>query len=143
LRSYRIHEPFTIGFAPRAYVSPVTEGSRNLAKEGRVMTVLLRNTFKAWIDRAPGAPPKLVMVGDVRVPTNGWHARLTKRSPQGINPKILILDVSALQPDGAAQEEKITTIPLRYEESPPQDEYGQVMIATCKGEIVVHVGRTH
>ncbi|MET4147776.1 hypothetical protein ABIC08_001990 [Bradyrhizobium sp. RT9b] len=35
------------------------------------MTVLLRNTFKAWIDRAPGAPPKLVMVGDVRVPTDG------------------------------------------------------------------------
>ena len=72
------------------------------------MTVLLRNTFKAWIDRAPGAPPKLVMVGDVRVPTNGWHARLTKRSPQGINPKILILDVSALQPDGATQEAAVS-----------------------------------
>ena len=106
------------------------------------MTVLLRNTFKAWIDRAPGAPPKLVMVGDVRVPTDGWQARLTKRSPQGINPKILILDVAAEQPAGAAQEE-ITTIPLRYEESPPQDEYGQVMIATCRGEIVVSIGRTH
>jgi hypothetical protein len=106
------------------------------------MTVLLRDTFKAWIDRAPGGPPKLVMVGDVRVPTDGWQARLTKRSPQGINPKILILDVAAERPAGAAQEE-ITTIPLRYEESPPQDEYGQVMIATCRGEIVVSIGRTH
>ncbi|MBR0951384.1 hypothetical protein [Bradyrhizobium canariense] len=106
------------------------------------MTVLLRDTFKAWIDRAPGAPPKLVMVGHLRVPSNGWQARLTKRSPQGINPKILILDVNAEQPAGAAQEE-ITTIPLRYEESPPQDEYGQVMIATGRGEIVVHIGRTH
>jgi hypothetical protein len=106
------------------------------------MTVLLRDTFKAWIDRAPGGPPKLVMVGDVRVPTDGWQARLTKRSPQGINPKILILDVDAERPAGAAQEE-ITTIPLRYEESPPQDEYGQVMIATCRGEIVVSIGRTH
>jgi hypothetical protein len=106
------------------------------------MTVLLRDTFKAWIDRAPGGPPKLVMTGDVRVPTNGWQARLTKRSPQGINPKILILDVSAHQPAGAAQEE-ITTIPLRYEESPPQDEYGQVMIANGRGEIVVCVGRPH
>jgi hypothetical protein len=105
------------------------------------MTVLLRNTFKAWIDRAPGTPPRLIMVGDVRVPGNGW-ARLTKRSPQGINPKILILDVSAQQPSGGAPEE-ITTIPLRYEESPPQDEYGQVMIASGKGEIVVHIGRTH
>ncbi|WP_456618751.1 MULTISPECIES: hypothetical protein [unclassified Bradyrhizobium] len=102
------------------------------------MTVLLRNTFKAWIDHGPGVPPKLVMTGDVRV--HGWQARLTKRSPQGINPKILILDVSAQQPSGEAPEQ-ITTIPLRYEESPPQDEYAQVMIATCKGEIVVHVGR--
>ncbi|PJG55396.1 hypothetical protein CVM73_10055 [Bradyrhizobium forestalis] len=106
------------------------------------MTVLLRNTFKAWIDRAPGAPPKLIMTGDVRVPTNGWRARLTKRSPQGINPKILILDVNAQEPSGEAPQE-ITTIPLRFEESPPQDEYGQVMIANGKGEIVVHIGRTH
>jgi hypothetical protein len=104
------------------------------------MTVLLRNTFKAWIDRAPGAPPKLVMTGNVRVPTNGWQARLTKRSPQGINPKILILDVNTEHPGGVGQEE-ITTIPLRYEESPPQDEYGQVMIANGRGEIVVCVGR--
>lgn len=106
------------------------------------MTVMLRNTFRAWIDRAPGAPPKLIMTGDVRVPTNGWQARLTKRSPQGINPKILILDVNALQPSGDTPQE-ITTIPLRYEESPPQDEYGQVMIANGKGEIVVHIVRTH
>ena len=40
-------------------------------------------------------------------------------------------------------QEAVTTIPLRYEESPPRAEYGQVMIATCKGEIVFHVGRVH
>jgi len=106
------------------------------------MTILLRNTFKAWIDRPPGAPPRLIMVGDVRVPTDGWQARLTKRSPQGINPKILILDVNVQQPEGDSTLE-ITTIPLRYEESPPQDEYGQVMIANGAGEIVVCVGRRH
>jgi hypothetical protein len=105
------------------------------------MTVLLRNTFKAWIDRAPGGTPRLIMTGDVRVPSNG-RAQLTRRSPQGINPKILILDVNVQRPSGDVPEE-ITTIPLRYEESPPQDEYGQVMIASCKGEIVVHIGRTH
>lgn len=37
--------------------------------------------------------------------------------------------------------EEVTTIPLCYEGSPPQDDYGHVMIATCKGEIVVHIGR--
>ncbi|MBR0956809.1 hypothetical protein [Bradyrhizobium japonicum] len=105
------------------------------------MTVLLRNTFRAWIDRAPGALPRLIMTGDVRVPTNGGQARLTKRTPQGINPKILILDVNAQEPSSEAPQE-ITTIPLRYEESPPQDEYGQVMIAHSRGEIVVSIGRT-
>jgi hypothetical protein len=50
--------------------------------------------------------------------------------------------VNSEQPGGVGQEE-ITTIPLRYEESPPQDEYGQVMIANGRGEIVVCVGRTH
>jgi len=106
------------------------------------MTVLLRDTFKAWIDRAPGVPPRLIMIGDVRVPNNGSLARLTRRSPQGINPKILILDINAQQPAGTALGE-MTTIPLRYEESPPQDEYGQVMIAHSRGEIVVRIGRTH
>ncbi|WP_407112754.1 hypothetical protein [Bradyrhizobium sp. LMG 9283] len=50
--------------------------------------------------------------------------------------------MNAQEPSGEPQQE-ITTIPLRYEESPPQDEYGQVMIANGKGEIVVHIGRTH
>jgi hypothetical protein len=109
-----------------------------LAKGRRVVPVLLRDTFKAWIDCTPGAPPRLIMIGDVLVPTNGWQARLTKRSPQGINPKILILDVNAQDLGGEAQE-SITTIPLRYEESPPQDEYGQVMIANGRGEIVVRI----
>lgn len=48
--------------------------------------------------------------------------------------------MSAQQPSGEAPEE-ITPIPLRYEESPPQDEYGQVMIAHGRGEIVVNIGR--
>jgi hypothetical protein len=106
------------------------------------MTVLLRETFKAWIHRAPDAPPRLIMIGDVRVPTNAWRARLTRRSPQGINPKILILDVSAQEIGGDAQDE-ITTIPLRYEESPLLDEYGRVMIANGRREIVVRICGSH
>ena len=106
------------------------------------MPVLLRNTFKVWIDRAPGALPRLIMVGDVRVPSNGWHARLIRRGRQGVDPRMLILDVNAEEPDGEVREET-TTIPLRYEESPPQDDYGQVMIANGRGEIVVHICDCH
>jgi hypothetical protein len=105
------------------------------------MPVLLKNTFKAWIDRMPGAPPRLIVTGDVQVPTSGWHAWLTKRSPRGINPNILILDVNAQKPSGVVLE-VVTTIPLRYEETPPQHEYTQVTIVDGKDEVTVGVGST-
>lgn len=106
------------------------------------MPTILKNTFKAWIDRMPGAGPNLIVIGDVEVPTTGWHVVLTRRSPQGINPNILILDVSAQPPQGMAGQ-MITTIPLRYQERPPHHEYTQVTVVDGKDEVTVGVGSTH
>ena len=85
------------------------------------MPTLLKGTFKAWIDRmpGPGAKPKLIVVGDVQVPTSGWHVWLESRNPQGVNPQILILDVKAQPPSGIVLE-VVTTIPVRFEEQPLQ-----------------------
>jgi hypothetical protein len=105
------------------------------------MPILLKDTFKAWIDRMPGAGPKLIVIGDVQVPTSGWHVWLTPRAPQGINPNILILDVSAQKPSGIVLQ-VITTIPLRYEEAPPHNEYTQVTIVDGKDEVTIGVGST-
>jgi hypothetical protein len=105
------------------------------------MPTLLKNTFKAWIDRMPGSRPKLIVVGDVQVPTSGWHVWLSKHVPQGINPNILILDVNATKPSGIVLE-VVTTIPLRYEESPPQHEYTQVTVLDGKDEVTVGVCST-
>src|ERR1700730_13576401 len=80
------------------------------------MPILLKNPFKAWIDHMPGARPRLIVIGDVQVPTSGWHVGRTKRSQQGINPNILMLDVNARKPSGLVLE-VVTTVPLRYEES--------------------------
>src|SRR4051794_14391665 len=98
------------------------------------MPTLLKGTFKAWIDRMPGSGPKLIVIGDVQVPTTGWHVTLLRHSPQGINPTILILDVSAQQPTGMAGQ-MITVIPLLYDERPPQSDYAQVTIRDGKNEI--------
>lgn len=105
------------------------------------MPILLKVTFKAWIDHMPGSDPKLIVIGDVQVPTTGWHVTLTRRSPQGFNPNILLLDVSAQQPKGMAGQ-MVTTIPLRYEERPPQREYTQVTVADGKDEVTICVGST-
>ena len=107
------------------------------------MPVLLKNTFKAWIDRMPGpsAHPRLIVIGDVQVPTTGWHAWLTRHEPQGINPNILILDVNAQKPSGEAGQ-MVTTIPLRYEEHPPHHNYTQVTVRDGKDEVTVGVGST-
>jgi hypothetical protein len=106
------------------------------------MPLLLKETFKAWIDRMPPGGPKLIVVGEVQVPTGGWHAGLTRRSPQGINPDILILDVSAQAPSGMVTQ-VITTIPLRYEERPPVHQYTQVTIVDGHDQVTVDVEITH
>jgi hypothetical protein len=105
------------------------------------MPILLKDTFKAWIDNMPGAPPTLIAIGDVQVPTSGWHVWLAKRPSQGINPNVLILDVNAQKPSGIVLE-VITKIPLRYVESPPQHEYTQVTIIDGKDGVTVGVGST-
>jgi hypothetical protein len=43
------------------------------------MPILLKDTFEAWIDHMPGSGPKLIVIGDVQVPTTGWHVTLTRR----------------------------------------------------------------
>ncbi|MHC6157521.1 hypothetical protein ACVSQB_37860 [Bradyrhizobium elkanii] len=106
------------------------------------MPVLLEDTFRAWIDHVLDSGPKLIVTGEVQVPTAGWHVRLTRRSPQGINPNILILDVTSERPHGKAGE-MATTIPLRYEERPPGRPYTLVMTTNGIHSVTVDVGHAH
>lgn len=106
------------------------------------MPTILQDTFKAWIDRMPGGGPTLIVIGQIEVPTSGWHVGLARRSPQGINPNILILDVTAQPPHGMASQ-VITRIPVRYEERPPEREYKQVTIANGEEDrVTIDVGET-
>jgi hypothetical protein len=56
--------------------------------------------FRAWINLMPPRPDDFHVIGGVVVTNPGIQATLTKRHPQGINPKILILDLSLMQQPG-------------------------------------------
>lgn len=106
------------------------------------MAKLTKDSFKAWIDNMPGSARKLIVTGKLETPTAGWTAKLTYRVPQGINPKILLLNAAATAPSGPAAE-VISQLDVRYEESPPQQDYTDVTVFNGDESLTVKVGTTH
>ncbi|WPO39447.1 hypothetical protein [Tardiphaga sp. 42S5] len=88
---------------------------------------ILKDTFKAWIDKQPPGPNKLIVVGKIEVNTGGWKATLKPAEPQGINPDILILQLATIEPTGNVIQ-VISTIDARYEQSPSARDYTDVTI---------------
>ena len=107
------------------------------------MPKLLKDTFKAWIDTmpGPGSQKKLIVIGKAEVPTGGWTGSMRRANPQGINPKILIVDVTLQKPSGPAPD-VISKIDLRYEEAPPQVDYSNVTVRYDNEEFTIPVGAT-
>jgi hypothetical protein len=103
---------------------------------------VLEDTFRAWIDLMPPGPHKLIVTGDVVTPTSGWSVTLAPAVPQGINPDILILDVTATPPSGISRPVR-TKVPVRFQESPPQRTYTQVSIRHAGAAFTIGVGITH
>ncbi len=95
-------------------------------------------TFKAWIDRMPGHQPKLIVTGQAEVPTSGWTGSLVRAVPQGINPNILILDARLQKPSGIVSQ-VISQVDLRFEESPPANQYTQVTVRLDGDQVTVKV----
>ena len=56
--------------------------------------------WHAWINQMPPGPKSIHVVGDILVSNPGVEAILTMRQPQGINPDILMLDLSLVQKPG-------------------------------------------
>jgi hypothetical protein len=55
----------------------------------------------AWVDHQPPGPPVFHVVGEVLVANPGIQATLVYRIPQGINPRILLMDLVLVQLPGA------------------------------------------
>jgi hypothetical protein len=76
----------------------------HFSKEGNTVSNYVDcSTFKAWIDKMPGAENTLHVFGIVKNPTTADHAYLVEAVP-GINPKILLLDVKRTRKPGQGGE---------------------------------------
>jgi hypothetical protein len=86
-----------------------------------------KDEFKAWIDKMPPASHHTLHVtGKVTVPTTGYHVSLVEAESQGINPKILILDVKKEPPTKPAGQ-MVSHVPVEYEKKHSSD-YTEVTI---------------
>lgn len=83
-------------------------------------------TWQAIHDFMPPSPARLRVTGECAMPTPGYKLSLTRATPQGINPQILILDLAVEPPSGIVSQ-VVTTIKVRYDETTNQH-YDSVMI---------------
>jgi hypothetical protein len=102
------------------------------------MPTLVKQSFKAWIDAMPGSPPRLIVTGEIEVPTTGWKVGMSRQVPQGVNPKILLLKVHADPPEGPAGQ-IVLKLPLRYEELAAPGQFTQVTILYENESVTVDV----
>ena len=82
--------------------------------------------WAAWHDHMPPGPPTLHVTGKCTFPTEGYSVELRPADPQGINPKIYILERIVHEPTGPVAD-VITDVPVHYQEQ-TDTEYDEVHI---------------
>ncbi len=96
--------------------------------------------WNAWVDRMLPGPTALHVTGTVNLPGAGYDARLVYASPQGINPKQLILDLVVTPKKGGPYAQALTTVTVRYDRSPYDGQYQGVLIRKADGDVDLEVG---
>jgi hypothetical protein len=94
-----------------------------------------QETFKAIMVMRDHHKSELCVTGDVTEPTAGWTVRLERANPQGINPRILLLNLVEQKPFGPAAD-VVATHHVRYDENPAMVDYAQV---TIEGAFTINV----
>lgn len=71
-------------------------------RQGSVLTLdqIATRGWYAWNNLMPPKPDDFHIVGEVEVPNPGVEVLLVPKSPQGINPRILLLDLFLIQKPG-------------------------------------------
>lgn len=87
----------------------------------------------AWWNRMPPGPASFHVTGTVVMPTPGYDVRLEPASPQGINPKDLILDLKISARPGMWPQ-VVTNMSVRYDQEPFKGQYESVLIRLPSGE---------
>jgi hypothetical protein len=89
----------------------------------------------AWVNAMPPGPHSFHVTGVVYAPTPGHEASLTMASPQGINPRDLILDLQ-LKTLSGMWPEVVTPISVRYDIPDYSGNYESVLIREPDGDAV-------
>ncbi|WP_193047086.1 hypothetical protein [Mycolicibacterium baixiangningiae] len=79
--------------------------------------------WTAFHDHMPGKPKTLTASGQAQFRTEGWSVAVRRSEPQGINPKMLLLELEATHDGGSP--EALTTIDVTWTEE-TDFEYEQV-----------------
>lgn len=90
---------------------------RNPSEEGEPIgcSVFESGDWSAWLNKMPPGPARLFVEGVVVVGNPGIEATLVRKSPQGFNPKILLLEVLTRQLPGIWPQ-VLTPKPVRFDE---------------------------
>lgn len=97
---------------------------------------LLKDTFRAWIDRIPGCSPKLIVTGAVEGTSIERPVSLRRAEPQDVNPAILVLELVARQLAGPVRSERLV-LTVEYEEAPVQGSYRRAVIRNGADSVTV------
>ncbi|SMH38382.1 hypothetical protein [Mesorhizobium australicum] len=107
------------------------------------MTVPKTRNWEAWIDLMPGSPSKLIVTGQVETTAGNKVPRLTEAKPQGVNPKILILDLSIVK-EGDVGTDDVSYRDARFTKPASRGQYTQVEIRFGTEHVTtIEVGETH
>ena len=103
-----------------ASMDPLPDASMDTKTEGETLTadvdpVIESKDWSAWEDHQPPGPISFYVKGTIVVRATNYAARLVTKVPQGINPKILLLDLF-VEKTGPIGGDAITELEARYSE---------------------------
>ena len=106
-------------------------------RQGGVVTScnIATRDWYAWNNTMPPKPDEFLVVGEVQVPNPGVDVVLVPRNPQGINPKILLLDIHLHQRPGIWPQ-LVVWKPARYDKVNANYESVQVF---CGNDVIVTI----
>lgn len=93
--------------------------------------------WRAWINAMPGTePPRLLVTGEVTVPTGGWRVALTLGAIREIDPPVQEVILTLDPPSGFATQ-AIVTHEARGS-FPALPRYGAVIVR-CGGDVIAEI----
>jgi hypothetical protein len=92
--------------------------------------------WKAWQNLQPVGKPKLIVTGQVETSNSNQTPKLSRHEPQGINPKILLLDLT-ITTSGIGNT-VMGWRDVRYEESITKDQFSEVDVL-WEGNVIVQI----